>query len=244
MRKDLIEQKANDLRSEWGLSPYNPVSINQLLLKLNILTVFKPLSDNFSGMCLKRDENRFILINSNHPIGRQNFTIGHELYHLYVQDNFEIHYCNPGSRNQSPEEKRADFFSSNFLMPKTGIMRMIPDEEIENKEVSISTLLRLENYFGVSRGALLVRLSSLKLISNDVFKSLKSKPVIRSAKQYGYNTVLYKPGNDGLVVGDYGVKAKSLFDKGIISEGHYIELLSKIGIDPTDNDTESVDDFE
>ena len=244
MRNDLIEQKANDLRSVWGLSNYDPVPIYQLLLKLNILTVFKPLSDNFSGMCLKRDENRFILINSNQSKGRQNFTIGHELYHLYVQDIFEIHYCNPGSHDQSPEEKRADFFSSNFLMPKTGIMRMIPDEEIENKEVSISTLLRLENYFGVSRSALIVRLKRLNLISEDVLNFLKSKPVIRSAKQYGYNTALYKPGNEGLVLGDYGVKAKSLFDKGLISEGHYIELLSKIGIDPADNETESVEDFE
>lgn len=235
MNKKLVDIKANELRNEWGLSPFDSVPLKQLLLKLNILTIFKSLSDNFSGMCLKRNENKFILINSNHPIGRQHFTIGHELYHLYIQDNFEIHYCNPGDKNSSPLEKSADTFSSNFLMPEIGIKSMIPEEELLKKEVSIATLLKLEQFFSVSRSALLVRLSSLNLISRSVYNILKDEPVIRSAKEHGYDTSLYLPGNEGLVVGDYGVKAKALLDKGLISEGHYIELLSKIGFDPTEN---------
>lgn len=235
MKKELIEIKASELRSEWGLSPYDPVPVKQLLLKLNILTLFKSLGENFSGMCLKRNDHRFILINSNHPIGRQHFTIAHELYHLFVQETFEVHYCNPGSASSSKQEKEADFFSSLFLMPEMGIKKMIPEEELLKNEVSVATLLKLEHFFGVSRNALLVRLSALRLISKERFTQLKEMPVIRSAREYGYDIALYLPGNDGLVLGDYGVKAKTLFDKGLISEGHYIELLSKIGVDPTQN---------
>jgi len=235
MKKDLIEIKASELRTEWGISPYDPVPVKQLLLKLNILTLFKSLGDNFSGMCLKRDDSRFILINANHARGRQHFTIAHELYHLYVQETFEVHYCNPGSSNSSKQEKEADFFSSLFLMPEIGIKSMLPKEELLQNEVSMASLLKLEHFFGVSRNALLVRLSALRLISKKRFDQLREMPVIRSAKEYGYDISLYQPGNDGLVLGDYGVKAKTLFDKGLISEGHYIELLSKIGVDPTQN---------
>lgn len=235
MKKELIEIKADELRSEWGLSPYDPVPVKQLLLKLNILTLFKSLGDNFSGMCLKRNDNRFILINAKHPIGRQHFTIAHELYHLYVQETFEVHYCNPGSNSSSKQEREADFFSSLLLMPEMGIKKMIPEKELLQNVVSVATLLKLEYFFGVSRNALLVRLSALRLISKERFAQLKEMPVIRSAREYGYDIALYSPGNDGLVLGDYGVKAKTLFDNGLISEGHYIELLSKIGIDPTQN---------
>jgi Zn-dependent peptidase ImmA (M78 family) len=235
MTKDLIEVKASELRSDWGLSSDEPINIKRLLLRLNILTLFKSLDDTFSGMCLKRDGNKFILVNADHPVGRQNFTIGHEFFHLFVQKSFEIHLCNPGSNLASKQEKDADFFSSVLLMPEMGIKKMITEPEITKKKVSLATVLKLEQYFGVSRSALLVRLKVLKLISNNIYNRLAGIPVIRSAKEYGYDTAIYLPGNKDLVIGDYGVKARNLFEQGSISEGHYIELLSKIGVDPTRN---------
>ena len=45
----------------------------------------------------------------------------------------------------------------------------------------------------------------------------------------GYDLSLYYKGNENLVLGDYGTKAKRLFDEERISEGHYIELMRKIG---------------
>lgn len=235
MTKDIIEIRASELRSEWGLASDDPIQIKPLLLKLDVFTLFRSLDENFSGMCLKRNSNKFILINANHPIGRQHFTIAHEFFHLFVQETFEVHYCNPGSKNASKQERDADFFASVLLMPQMGIKKMIPEPELLSKEVSVATLLKLEHYFGVSRSALLVRLNFLKLISNNVFNRLIEMPVIRSAKEHGYDTALYLPGNSGVVIGDYGVKARTLFEKGMISEGHYIELLSKIGVDPTQN---------
>lgn len=233
MTPDIIEIKASELRNEWGLSADEPAAVKQLLLKLNILTLFRPLRSDFSGMCLKKGEHKFILINSSHPVGRQHFTISHELYHLFVQDSFEIHYCNPGSSSSSKQEKEADFFSSVFLMPAMGIKRMIPENELLGKKISMATILKLEQYFEVSRSALLIRLKFLKIISQTDYDALSAVPVIKSAREYGFDTSLYLPGNEGVVIGDYGIKARSLFDKGLISEGHYIELLSKIDFDPT-----------
>lgn len=110
---------------------------------------------------------------------------------------------------------------------------MIPETELMNREISLATLLKLEQYYGVSRSAMLIRLISLKLISRDAHNQLCEVPSIRSAREYGYDTALYLPGNNGVVIGNYGVKARILFEKGLISEGHYVELLSKIGVDPT-----------
>ncbi|MGL4493774.1 MAG: ImmA/IrrE family metallo-endopeptidase, partial [Tannerellaceae bacterium] len=41
-------------------------------------------------------------------------------------------------------------------------------------------------------------------------------------------TALYLSGNEGLVIGDFGEKARELYEKEVISEGHYRELLNLI----------------
>ena len=44
----------------------------------------------------------------------------------------------------------------------------------------------------------------------------------------GYDRSLYQSGNEGLIIGDFGAKARELYDKEKISEGHYMELLNMI----------------
>lgn len=241
MKKDiasLLEYRAFEFRRENALDPVEPVNIKHVLRKLNILTQYRPLSDNFSGMCLKADKYKFILVNSNHPRGRQHFTIAHEFYHLFVQDICEVHTCNPGI-NKEPQEVEADYFASVLLMPEMGIRDMIPEKELRDKQISLSTILKLEHYFSVSRSAMLVRLRTLSLLSAEQYEGMRSIPVLRSALEYGYSDLaLYRPGNENLVIGDYGDKARRLFDGEKISEGHYLDLLSKIGIDLTMADHE------
>jgi len=234
-----VSIKAFDFRKDQSLSEIEPVNCKSLLLKLNTLTCYRPLSDNFSGMCLKKDDLTFMLINSNHPRGKQHFTIAHELYHLFIQSNFKPHLCNPGnSVGADLDEKMADAFAAELLMPEMGLKKMIPLVELENKEISISTILKLENYFSVSHAALVNRLVSLRMINSgqyDFFIHLKIK---QTAKEYGFGLSLYEPGNEGAVIGDYGIIAKKLFSENKISESHYYELMNIIGIDPTPNANE------
>lgn len=91
-------------------------------------------------------------------------------------------------------------------------------------------MLRIGHYFSVSYSAVLNRLLDLKLIDRSERDSLKEVPVKKTAREYGYDTTLYEPGNENLVIGDFGEKARKLFDEEKISEGHYLELLHKIGI--------------
>lgn len=224
-----IGKQAAEFRNKYGFANSDPIRLKSLLIKLNVITLFKPLSDNFSGMAIKVEENRFIIINSNHSIGRQHFTICHELYHLYIQENFTPHHCMAGVFNSDNKiEYSADLFAAHLLIPEQGVMSIVPDHELQKDKISLNTILKLEHYFCCSRSALLIRLKEMQLISAKTIDRYRSN-IISSAREYGYNDSLYKSGNKGLIIGDYGALAKQLFDSDKISEGHYIELMNSIG---------------
>lgn len=226
---NLVESQVSKFRQMTGLSDSEAVNLKSLLLKLNVLTVYRPLSDNFSGMSLKSGDKRFMLINSNHPICRQHFTIAHELYHLYIDTNPTPHNSSADVK-KSDVEQCADAFALMFLMPSDGVRQLIPDGELMTGRVSLASILRIGQYFAVSHSAVLNRLLDLKLITRAERDSFKEYPVKKTAREYGYDSTLYEPGNENLVIGDFGEKARILFDDGKISEGHYMELLHKIGI--------------
>ncbi len=225
-----VESQVSRFRQFAGLSDTEAVNLKSLLLKLNVLTLFRPLSESFSGMSLKGDGKRFMLINSHQPICRQHFTIAHELYHLYLEENPIPHKCQENGK-KSESEQCADAFALIFLMPAAGVMQMIPEDELKGGCVTLATVLKLGQYFGISNTAVINRLSDLNLLTRHEREMFSSIPVKRTAREYGYDISLYEPGNDGLVIGDFGEKARKLFEADKISEGHYRELLHKIGID-------------
>jgi Zn-dependent peptidase ImmA (M78 family) len=172
-----------------------------------------------------------MLINSNHRLGKQHFTVAHELYHLFVQGDFKHEISNSGKFDKSDkEEYRADWFAAYLLMPDAGIESLIPKQELSKDKVSLATIVKIEQYFACSRSALLYRLEDMGLISKKTQEIYKSN-VIKSAQELGYSTDLYFPANDGLILGNYGVLAKELLDNEKISESHYLSLMLDLGID-------------
>ena len=242
MSKRLQEIKflAGKFRQENSLSEKEPVRIKSILQKNNILTVYKPLSSGVSGMSIKimspttsdKDVNRFILVNSNHSVGKQHFTVCHELYHLYYQEKFSVSVSNAGAfdKKGDPEEYNADMFAAYLLLPEWGLWEMIPDEEKNKNKISIPTIFAIEQYYSCSHSALLHRLQGLKLI-DDTFKQKQLQGVKTNARRLGYDMRLYEAGNHNLVIGDYGSMAYQAWEKGIISESAYYTLLEDYGVD-------------
>lgn len=229
-----IENYANKFRRDNQLSLSEPIRIKSVLQRNGVLTVYLPLSGNFSGMAIKSNSNSspksFILVNSEHPIGKQHFTICHELYHLYFQDNFTFSKSNAGVFDKNePEEYNADVFASFLLLPEIGLQEMIPASERKKNMISLKTILSIEQYYSCSRTALLYRLKKTKRIDADFYERLGSN-VQRSALQYGYDVGLYNKGNEGVVIGDYGIKARELFETGVVAESTYFSFLEDIGI--------------
>ena len=229
-QSNIIENQVSKFRQLIGISDTEAVNLNSLLLKYNVLAMYRPLSERFCGMSLRSGDKRFMLINSNNPIGRQHFTIAHELYHLFIEENPQPHICwLKDTKDES--EKNADYFAQIFLMPSNGVRQLVPYNELLNGVISVATVLKIEHYFSVSHQAAVNRMSDLKLINREQRNYLLELTVTKTAREFGYDIGLYHPGNNGLVIGDFGEKAKNLFDSGKISKGHYIELMNKIGVD-------------
>lgn len=220
------EALAGKFRFQEGLSQSEPINAKMLVRKLNITLVYRPLSENSFGISCRSGEKRFMLINSQSTRGRQHFTIAHELYHLYFDENPVPHMCCGGPA--TGEEKNANRFASALLMPREGIFSCVSGDEITRHDVDIATVLRMEQLFGVSHSTLLIRLKDLGLISSARFDALERIPVRETAREWGYDSALYESGNEGVVIGDFGEKARRLFESGKISEGHYNELMNML----------------
>lgn len=238
-----IEEKAFTFRENNGYG-VEPIVLYSLLLKLNIITVFKPLPEDFAGMAIKAaDVSLFIMINQDHNIGKQNFTIGHELYHLCIQDQFESSYCNTGlfDSQSDSEELKADFFAACLLLPRSGIHQLIPVHELQKRNsISVETIFKIQQYYEVSVNAVIYRLIELDYIDKIYFDRL-AYGKISMAKKLGYDTVLFKPGNFNKIIGDYGPLVNYLYKSQKISESVYLEFMNDINVDPLapiENDVE------
>ena len=220
------EALADKFRTQVGINLNEPINVKTLMRKLGVTTMYRPLSENSYGIsCKSMSGKMFILVNSATTRGRQHFTIAHEFYHLFYDDNPMPHMCDGKATG---EEKNANMFASALLLPRGGVLSMFSPEEITGRTVKLATILRIEQFFGVSRLNLLLRLKDLGLVSEKLIEEIRSIYVKDSATAYGYDLSLYETGNENLVIGDFGEKARILFESGKISEGHYYELLSMI----------------
>ncbi len=225
------ERLANKFRTEAQLSQVEPLNCHSILRSKNILTVFRPMSVDAGGLSIVSPDrqHRYMLVNSSRPIGRQRFTIAHELYHLYYDENPEPHMCYEQNGAKEPREASADLFASALLMPKEGLIANIPDNELRQDQISLGTVMKLEQFFGVSHQALCYRLKRLKFITEGCLQRLLAISPAKTAWEFGYSPKIYEDGDKRkTVLGDFIAKAKVLFDEERISEGHYMELMNLV----------------
>ena len=234
MNNLVLEKEATKFRTINGIGSDDPIKFASLLKKLNIITVYRPLSSGFSGMAIKLEDNdiinRLILVNNTQTLGKQHFTIAHELYHLFVQRNFDYMTCNTGNFDKkSGEEFNADVFASILLLPENGVKSLIPDNETTKDRISLQTILKIEHYYSCSRSALLYRLKELEIITSKSYDKYCIN-VKKGAILNGYSLQLYEKGNENLVIGNYGELANELYQKNKISESHFFSLLMDLGM--------------
>lgn len=221
--------KALSLRKELGEDTTSPVDIFSLAHTIPQLTlVFYPMGDHLSGMCIKNDGNPVIAVNSSMSVGRQRFSMAHELFHLYFDENEHSTVCSMKIGCGNEVEKVADQFASYFLMPPVALSEAIKKVQGSSTDsLGIKEIVKLEQYFGVSRQAMLCRLiedSKLTPQQADQFR----QGVIRSAVNLGYDDTLYKPLPENKQYKTYGYyiqQAEELLEKDLVSTGKYEQLL-------------------
>lgn len=225
-----LNSEAIHLRKSLGEDARSPIDIFSLIHNNKDLTiVFYPMSSRLSGMCIRDGNNKIIGINSKSTYGRQRFTAAHELYHLFFHDDFKNIICATDfDSSKDPAEKEADMFASYFLAPYEALDYYIKNILEKGKyQLELNDVIKTEQYFGMSRQAVLWRLINDGYLAHDEAEKMKTG-IIASAKRLGYDSNLYTPTPEGKQYGTFGkyIKlAEQLRESKAISRGKYEELL-------------------
>lgn len=230
--KEKIELNAEAirLRKQFGEDAESPIEIFSLLHNNKDLTiVFYPMSNRVSGMCIRDGNNKIVGINSISTYGRQRFTVAHELYHLFFHEDFKSVVCSTDLEiNKEPQEKEADMFASYFLAPFEALAHFIKDKLGKKKYgLEINDVVKIEQYFGISRQATLWRLVNDGYLAREKADTMKIG-IISSALRLGFDNKLYLPALEEkqyITLGKYINLVEELKDRGLISTGKYEELL-------------------
>ena len=218
---------AENLRHEWGIESFASTNIRSMIYNNidNLTVLWFPMETYINGCCCKTDDDNIIFINNNHTLGRQNFTLAHELYHLLYDDTDDFIICGVNSNGQA--ERNADNFASKLLMPDSAMYWFKNKNQI--KDWSLEDIIKCEQYYQISHFRMLVRLRNLNWITKNHFNEFKSN-VIHEANRLGYDSTLYKPTNENqknFSIGELIRLTEKTYDAKKITGGKRREILLK-----------------
>ena len=149
-------------------SKNTPASLPCLLRDLNIQLVYANLEKNISGIIEHINNEYRIIVNENHPLTRQRFTIAHELGHYILHRDLigDGIYDNKGYRCEYPnkynnpnigryQETEANKFAVNLLMPMDKINEYKEKYNYLDKNSLVETM---SDIFQVSKQSMAIRL--------------------------------------------------------------------------------------
>ncbi|MGL5259430.1 MAG: ImmA/IrrE family metallo-endopeptidase [Lachnospiraceae bacterium] len=229
MRRDIdINSDALKLRKVFGEDAYSPLdifaSVNAWKEK-KITIIYYPLSSRISGMCTRVNQNILICINSGTSLGRQRFTLAHELYHILFENELKNIICEMKMNgDKSDSEKEADMFASYLLMPYDALKQY-------KEKISVWTIeeiISAEQFFQISHNAMLLRLYNEQYISKEEFEKYLTIGVTKEAIRLGYSANLYEKSPENkqyFATGEYIRMVEEISEKEMVSSGKREELL-------------------
>lgn len=224
-----IYNKASNIRKKLGFDEDMPLpDINVITSQISNLTlVLYPLGNKISGACLSNEKSAVIAINSTMSIGRQRFSFAHELYHLFYDKQMESVICSKTIDKGDETEQKADIFASYLLVPPNSLYERVQRIKEDHEYINIYDIVKLEQFYGVSRMAMLYNLKSEGFLTEEEAGKMYGNPSL-IATAMGYPIDLYKPlpeKEQEMTYGYYITKGKELLDNDLISEGKYEELM-------------------
>ena len=166
-RYALARRKAQELLARQRIN-VAPVPVEQLAASLGASIRYEPFAGELSGMVQRSDEGIVIGVNSMHASNRRRFTIAHEIGHLLLHKNEDLHIDErfpigfrneASSRASDPAEIEANQFAAELLMPShllTGDLKALSRET--DPEAAVADLAAR---YEVSEQAMAIRLSTL-----------------------------------------------------------------------------------
>ncbi|MBI4352453.1 MAG: ImmA/IrrE family metallo-endopeptidase [Candidatus Omnitrophica bacterium] len=123
-----------------------------------------------------------VLINSNPNLGNQLFSLAHEYAH-FVFHKEKLGIISTEQERNSTDEKVANSFASNFLIPEDTLRDLFNMRIKEASDVEAEDVVYLADYFGVSFTAMAYRLNNLKLITDDIKDELINTTWVTSVRE-------------------------------------------------------------
>lgn len=207
-RKNDVEAAANRLREEWKLGEKPIANVVEMLEMRGIKVVLLEVVDAFDGLAAFTSTGVPIVVvnKKGKSIERLRFTVVHELAHLLLNlTNIK--------NDHKGEEEWCHFFASCFLMPTLLLVRMIGGGK--RTYIQINELQNINAYFGISIRAIVHRLKTLNIITENYY----TRWIVYMSKTFGSKS------EPGKYVGQEESKGFSLMIARALSEG--IISLSK-----------------
>lgn len=177
------QRLAERVRKLWSLGddplPSNLFSLIEDQSGLGI--ALEPLQERIAGLCARVGDLAIALIDSSAVVGRQRFTVAHELCHLLLGDGEQV-LVDERLTGRSLVEMRANAFAAHFLMPAKAVRRYLRQRPVDEEVV-----VELQYTFGVSLDALLWHLVNLDLISENKREQIRAVGPKALAFRYGYD---------------------------------------------------------
>lgn len=133
-----------------------PVDVNRIAEELGFTVVPYPFPEKRKGMIHIGGGDKVIGVNENHPKNMRRFTIAHEIGHyLCGHQHYENTFIDDEKRYFDPhfhQEREADIFAAELLMPKEWL-----EENIKQRGIDA---LELAKIYEVSEQAMWIRLTS------------------------------------------------------------------------------------
>jgi Zn-dependent peptidase ImmA (M78 family) len=227
MKKYEIERRALELRNKIGISNFfHEDVLRDRLEEAGYFLFYYPFGEKkFSGASYKQTNIRVIIVNSSYPLGRQNFTLAHELGHI------ELHKDNLIDLNglSKEEEREADIFASHFVMPRDEVLSIgsLPHDSIW----TVFDVMMLSQKFRVSYEAAFNRAREIfgKRIVPEALRSIR---VGETAKAFGFSLELYIPTEESYMSENlYVDRILRAYKDQKISMGKFLSLANDIGLD-------------
>jgi Zn-dependent peptidase ImmA (M78 family)/DNA-binding XRE family transcriptional regulator len=163
--EQLAEEVAQEERNRLGLGDA-PIGDLRALLEeaVGLRIFFYPMPSPVAGLFAYNDRLGGCLgINLRQPWHRANWSLAHEYAHFLTTRYFADVDLLQGRWAKLRAERFADSFTSNFLMPRSGVNRRLSEVEMARKDrITVADLVTLADYFCVSSQAMCLRLESLK----------------------------------------------------------------------------------
>ena len=176
-----IETAVRELRKSWWIGLDSLPNLTELLEDKGIKIIEIEADDKFDGLSANVNNGTIpvIVVNRQWPVERKRFTCMHELGHLL------LHL--PSDLEEKAKENYCHYFANAMLLPVDAFLREIGQKR---RQLLMSELIPIKEYFGISISAILKRARDLEVISSSYYQSFYIRFISKNRKEIGLGSYI------------------------------------------------------